>query len=83
MAYFSIFGTANCVKYQIYAIDNIGFFASLLLVYLENLPMSATDALSERRDIQRDEKIKYTLDFSHFENNISLYFSAVYLRKHK
>lgn len=83
MAYFGIFATSYCVKYQIYAISNIGFFASLLLVYLENLPMSATDALSERRDIQRDERIKYTLDFSHFENNISLYFSSVYLRKHK
>ena len=83
LAYFVIFATSNCVKYQIYAIGNIVFFVSLLLVYLDNLPMSATDAFSERRDIQRDEKIKYTLDYSHFKNNISLYFSAVYLRKHK
>lgn len=83
MAYIGIFATSNCVKYQFYAIGNIGFFASLLLVYLENLPMSETDALSERRDIQRDEIIKNTLDISHFENNISLYFSAVSQRKHK
>ena len=83
LAYFGIFATSNCVKYQIYAINNIVFFVSLLLVYLENLLMSATAALFERRDIQRDEKIKYTLDYSHFKNNVSLYFSAVSQRKHK